>query len=134
MKKVIGIASGLISPFFLTSLAFADDVSVNPCANQNAQFNKLCLLSTEKFGGVVGTVINFIFVLATIIALFYLIYGGLKWILSEGDKSAVETARSHIVASIVGLIVIFLAYFIINVLLGFFVGQSIQTLTLPKLP
>lgn len=134
MKKAIAAAGGAISSLLITGAAFAEDVSVNPCSNANAQFNKLCLLSTSQFGTTVGTVINFIFVIATIVALFYLIYGGLKWILSEGDKGAVETARGHIVAAIVGLIVIFLAYFIINILLGFFVGQSLQSLTLPKLP
>lgn len=99
----------------------------------DAPFDKLCSLSTAKFGTVIGLVINFILVIATVVALFYLIYGGLKWIMSEGDKSSLETARSHIVAAIIGLIIIFMAYFIINVLLGFFVGKPIQELILPEL-
>ncbi len=96
-------------------------------------FDRLCNLSTASFGTTIGLVINFILVVATVVALFYLIYGGLKWIMSEGDKSAVETARTHITASIIRLIVIFLAFFIINVLLVFFIGKPIHELVLPEL-
>lgn len=61
------------------------------------------------------TVINIMFALATFLAVAYLMYGGIKWITSRGDKVGVEAARKHIVAAIIGLIIVAGAFFIINV-------------------
>jgi len=49
------------------------------------------------------------------VAVAFLIYGGIKWILSGGDKQAVESARNHIVAAIVGLVIVAGAFVIIGV-------------------
>lgn len=97
-------------------------------------FSGICSLSSKNFGFVIGTIITVILILAVFIAVFYLIYGGIKWILSRGDKEHVESARSHIVAAVVGLVIVFLSFFAINVVFGFFFpGQSIQDLKLPTL-
>lgn len=63
---------------------------------------------------VIAFVINLLFVVGLIAAVAFLIYGGIKWILSGGDKAKVEAARNHIVAAIVGLIVIAAAFVIIS--------------------
>jgi hypothetical protein len=98
------------------------------------QFSGLCLDST-KLGSTVGSLISFIFVIAGLIALFFLIWGGIKWLMSGGDEKAVEGARSHIIASIIGLVIIFMSYLIVNVVLNFFTGgkASLTNLTLPTL-
>jgi len=61
------------------------------------------------FGGIIGSVVQLIFVIAVVVALLYLIYGGFRWLISTGDKGKVSEAREHIVAAIIGLVVIFLA-------------------------
>lgn len=108
-----------------------DPVPVNPCPT--GAFKTLCDIATATFGSTIGTIIGFIFVIAVLIAVFYLIYGGIKWIMSRGDKAQVEEARNHIVAAIVGLIVVFLAFFLINLVLQLFLGTTIQNLELPSL-
>jgi hypothetical protein len=59
-----------------------------------------------------------------LLALFYLIWGGLSWITSEGDKQRLAQARTRIVFAIIGLIIVFLAYLIVNIVLGFFFGNT----------
>lgn len=49
------------------------------------------------------------------LAIGYLMYGGVKWITSRGDKVAVESARRHIVAAVIGLVVVISAFFILQV-------------------
>jgi hypothetical protein len=66
------------------------------------------------------------------LALFFLIWGGIRWITSGGDKGKVEEARKHIVAAIIGLVVAFLAYFIIQIILTIFGLGSISTLQIPR--
>ena len=95
----------------------------------NPGFNALCNLD---FQNLLPALISTIFLLAIIAALLYLIWGGFKWLTSGGDKAAVQAAREHIVAAIVGLVLIFLAYFILNVLLQFFFGINTGVFTLPQ--
>lgn len=141
MKRFIGISSSV--SFFLLSAraAFATHIggavhtstpiSLDPCANQaDGPFKNLCQLTNP--GQLIGNLIVFIFVISALIALIYLIWGGIKWITSGGDKSGVEGARNHIIAAIVGLIVVFLSFFILNLILGFF-GLSLTNLRLPTL-
>lgn len=54
-----------------------------------------------------------LFILLTLTALLFLIWGGISYITSQGDKNKVEAARKKIIYSIIGLIVGFSSYFII---------------------
>ena len=81
---------------------------------------------------IIRNVISFIFVVAVIICLFYLIWGGLRWITSQGEKAGVESARSQIINALIGLVLIFLSYIILNIVLHFF-GLDITTIAFPSL-
>jgi hypothetical protein len=89
-----------------------------PGSNGNMNFNPLCYL--ELSGGIVGNILNIIFIIVVLIALIFLIYGGIKWITSGGDKAGVESARNMIVAALVGLVIAFLAYFILQIVFRLF--------------
>jgi len=84
--------------------------------------------------------IQLAFVAGIVISIAFLIYGGIKWVLSGGDKTKVESARGHIVAAIVGLVIIAGAYTIISIIFQI-IGASnpittgkfcIPTLTAPR--
>lgn len=64
--------------------------------------------------------ITLIFIIATIAALFVIVFAGIRWIVSGGDKEKLQGARNMITYALVGLVVIFLSYFIINVIGDFF--------------
>lgn len=100
---------------FLPQTAFAQDL--DPCAGGSEGI--ACVTSNLEFGGVLGGLINFIFVIAVVLALVYLIWGGIIWLTSGGDKEGVAGARNRIIAAIIGLILIFLSYVILNLVLVF---------------
>ncbi len=103
-----------------------------PKSTGGADFSGLCSLSFS--GNTFGNIITVVFIVAILLALAYLIWGGVKWVLSGGDKAKVDAARSAIVAAIVGLVLVFLSYFIINIVVPIFVpGFSLQNLTLPTI-
>lgn len=129
MRFFTKLLSPLVFLFITPTLALAD-VAVSP--NPVGQFGPLANIGAGDFGSVVGRVITIAFVLAIIIALVFLVYGGVKWITSGGDKAAVESARNTIVAAVIGLVIVFLSYFILNVLLGFF-GITLANLSLPTI-
>lgn len=59
-------------------------------------------------------IITYMFVGATLLAFLFLIFGGVKWITSGGDKTGVESARKTITFAIIGLVVVLSSYLIIN--------------------
>ncbi|MGA2967756.1 MAG: hypothetical protein ABSD69_01105 [Candidatus Levyibacteriota bacterium] len=131
MKKLVALLSPAIYLSIASSaLAAAGDVPISTC-DTTGQFAILCKLTSGDFGTVIGTAIQLIFVVAVIVALLYLIYGGFRWLVSSGDKAQVAAAREHLVAAIIGLVIIFLSYFILNLLLGFFNVGSLSSLTIP---
>lgn len=130
MKSLLGLTTGFVSYLFLATPAFAQ--AVNLCPENSNNFNLLCQLKFDNIGVLIGKLITIILIVAIIVSLFFLIYGGIKWVLSGGDKTAVEGARNHIVAAIVGLVIALLAFFIVNFVGGLF-GISLTNLTIPKL-
>ncbi len=136
MKKLSSIISGLAASVAYTGTAFAQVVTqqkqkVELCP-KDSDFDVLCNLQYSKLGSYIGTIISIILGIAVIIALFFLIYGGIKWILSGGDKGGVEAARNTIVAAIVGLVITFLAFLIINIIGGLF-NINLLNFTFPSL-
>src|SRR5581483_560757 len=130
VKKVLAFITSALTFVFFATPAFAD-VPVQTC-DPNSFFNALCNKNAANLGSIVSSMISAAFVIAIIIALGFLVYGGIKWILSEGDKSKVEESRNHVMAAIIGLIVVFLSYFILNIVVGFFIsGKSLSNLTFP---
>lgn len=139
MRKLIGFITGFISPFVFVSPAFAADptptplpTSTIPICPPDSPFAPLCRIGFTDFGSIIGRIIILILIIAIVISLVFLIYGGIRWILSGGDKTAVESARNHIVAAIVGLVVALLAFFIIRVVLGL-LGINILDFELPRI-
>src|SRR5258708_3316838 len=132
MKKVLGIIIVAGSYFSIAASAFAGGTNVNPCPGAG-QFTKLCNLNANNIGSIVGAAVTFVLIIAVLIALFFLIWGGVRWITSGGDKAKVESARGTIIAAIIGLVIAFLAFFILSLALSFF-GLSLTNLTLPRIP
>ena len=61
--------------------------------------------------------LNFIYGIAGVIALVLLVLGGIQYMSSGGDKIAVEQARGRITSAIVGLVIVFGAWLVINKLI-----------------
>ncbi len=128
MKKLVSAAVGVVSYLSLAGGAFAQ--TVDPCPK--GEFNALCSkFNASDTGSIIGTVLTFLLIAAVIVALFFLIWGGIRWITSGGDKTKVDSARGHIVAAIVGLLIAFVAYFIVQIILNVFGLGPVSSLELP---
>lgn len=138
MRKLFASLFSTLSYIFVVPLAYSQTTSqsIDPCANAGI-FGNICRLGGLGGGGigaVISAFIQLFFVIAALIAVLFLIYGGVKYITSRGDKTEVEAARNHIIAAIVGLIMVFLAFFFVNFVLGFFIKDfSIRDIKLPSL-
>lgn len=77
---------------------------------------------------IIQTGVTLLFVFAILLTLFFLIYGGIRWIVSGGNKEKLQQARQTLTYAIIGLIVVLLSFFIINVIGGIF---AVNLLSVP---
>jgi len=134
MKKLFISAGPVLSSLAFAPQVFAqNEVDVSPCPPPGSPFRPLCEMSGQNLGQIIGFIITIAFIIAILIALGFLVWGGIKWITSGGDKAGVEGARNQIIAAIIGLIIVFLSFFILNLVLSLF-NLSIFNLTLPTFP
>ena len=85
-----------------------------------SQVEKITKATTEFGGNIAAVGINILFVAATVIAIIFIVLGGIRWITSEGDPKNISGARSQIIYAAIGLAVVFLAYLIVNIITGLF--------------
>jgi len=71
-------------------------------------------------------------IVAGLIFFFMLLFGGIRWILSGGDKTNTENARNQITAALIGLIVVFAAWAIARLIDQIF-GFNLFQLEMPTL-
>ena len=62
---------------------------------------------------VIRNTLVLVLIIGTIVTLIYLIWGGMQWITSQGDKDKVSSARSKLTFAVIGLIVILLSFAIV---------------------
>lgn len=80
----------------------------------------------RTFSTVLGFAMNWVLAIVAIIAFIYLIMSGVNYITAGGDSEKATKARSGILNAIIGIVVVVLAYFILNFatnLAGNLVGQ-----------
>lgn len=80
-------------------------------------------------GGIVSSILPYLFVISGLILLFYLIWGGFSLMLSKGDPKAVESAKARITNAVIGFVIIFIAYWLVQFVGKIFgVGQFVEIL------
>lgn len=77
-----------------------------------------CPTDAGNVSQIIGRAIGLVLIIAVLLAFVFLIYGGIRWILSGGDKDATAKARGTITAAVIGLALVFLSFVIIQVVGG----------------
>ena len=68
--------------------------------------------------GAIISVTSILALVAGIVSVIFLVWGGFKYITSNGDSSGVSSAKSTIIAALIGLIIAALARPIVNFVIG----------------
>ena len=66
----------------------------------------------EVFQAVIQAALSF----SGVVALFFIIWGGIRYITSQGDQKQIDNARKTLTFAIIGLVVIMLSFFILHVI------------------
>lgn len=85
----------------------------------------LCALNQAIGGG-----LGILFVAVVVLAIIFLIWGGIDWITSGGDKQKLQSAKHKATFAIVGLIIAFAAYLVVG-FLGYFFKVAVPGIPAP---
>ncbi len=80
---------------------------------------------TDLGNTLLGNALQLFLIAGVVLALTYLIWGGIQWVTSTGDKQKLTNARNKIMYAIIGLIVMSLSIAIINLVITFLGGREI---------
>lgn len=123
-KFALGTAGGIAVSLVAATGAFAQVLNTPPGFDT---------LKRVNFNSAIQGAIKLLLVAAFVIAFIFLIIGGIRWILSGGDKAAAESARGTLTAAIIGLIIVLAAWLIITIIETLF-GISIINSTNVVIP
>lgn len=84
--------------------------------------------SKAGFSSIANLFLSLLIIVAILLSLTYLIWGAFDWITSEGNKQKLDQSRQKIIFAIIGLIVVFIAFFVINIIYRFFLGPGVTTI------
>ena len=122
MKKFAPLAS-LVALVATVTPAFAQNLGVPKPDNFNI----------VDLGVFISKTMGAALIIAALLVFIYLVWGGIQWITSGGDKGKTEEARNRITAALVGLAIVAAAWAVIQ-LIAYFFGIDVfgGTKTLPK--
>jgi hypothetical protein len=101
---VVALASSAVSAFAQTTI----NVNLDSAGFKITDFGKL-----------LTGLLNMVMFIAALLVFAYLIWGGIQWITSGGDKGKTEDARNKITAAIIGLAVVAASYAIFVLVTSF---------------
>lgn len=85
------------------------------CSGQASDSKSVCgAAKTDNATHMARTVINIMLTILGIVAVIMIVIGGMRYVLSGGDASAVTSAKNTILYSVIGLVVAVLAFAIVN--------------------
>lgn len=113
-----------MTSFLSTVLAQINQINILP----GGQFSNLGNITISS---IIAAIIILVLVISALVFFFMLVWGGIRYITSGGDKQATESARGQITAALIGLAIVFAAWAIIN-LVNIFFGIDILQLNIPS--
>lgn len=121
MKKTVKVA--LASLLVVPALALGVSL-VAPAESVNAQIDAgLNAVNTgnnqpDDISTVFQTVVNVLLFVIGAVSVIMLIIGGIRYAVSGGDQGAVTSAKNTILYAVIGLVVAFFAFAIVNWIVG----------------
>jgi len=85
----------------------------------NPDFRYLPSGFARDFTALFTGILSMLMALVAVLVFFMLVWGGVEWILSGGDKGKTEQARNKIVSALIGLVIVAASYAILYLILRF---------------
>jgi len=115
---MLAIVMGLAAPALLAPAAGAINPIADACANNST--STICTHKNDSINTTIKIVVNALLFVVGILSVIMIIVGGFRYVTSAGNASAVTGAKNTIIYAVIGLVVAFLAFAIVNWVLKLF--------------
>ncbi|MBR2726083.1 hypothetical protein IKE87_02345 [Candidatus Saccharibacteria bacterium] len=116
------IAKSLIIAFALIGISLpTSPVFANVCDSSlpaDVREANGCNSSKDNLSPAIQGIINGVIGILSIIAVVFIVVGGVQYMTSGGDSGKVKTAKNTILYALIGLVICVLAFAIVNWLIG----------------
>ena len=133
MKNIAKVLLSFVICAFVALTGFSSIASASTMTSlrEGAEAARCTGCPSDLFGdtGVFKQVTNTILYIVGIIAVIMLIIGGIKYVVSGGDAKKVTDAKNTVLYAIIGLIVCFLAFAIVNFVISSLPSGNTATTT-----
>ena len=85
----------------------------------------------KDIGQLLSAGIQVALIIAAILAFAFLVWGGIQWIVSGGDKTNTQAARDRITMALVGLGIVAAAWALMKII-GYFFGIDVFNFNIPS--
>jgi len=75
----------------------------------------------DKLPDIIKKIVNLLLYVIGAVAVIMIVVGGIKYVVSNGDSSAVTSAKNTIFYAVIGIVVAILAYAIVNFVITSFI-------------
>lgn len=117
MEKTKKVTRILVYAVFL--LVLFTVISTSRAAAQNSTWYIINpFVGWDSLQDVIARLINIAMLAAGLVAVIYLIIGGFRYVTSGGNAEQIEAAKATILNAIIGLIVIFISFLLVNYILN----------------
>ena len=118
MKRVVRVILPMLMCGIFAVIAGASASALT--LQEGAQAAQCDGCPTDLFGdeGIFHQVTNVILYIAGIVVVIMLIIGGIKYMMSGGDSKKVTDAKNTVLYAIIGLVICFIAFAVVNFVIG----------------
>jgi hypothetical protein len=110
MKKILAIIFSFIVFTSVVAPVFAQEkLAGNPCLYKGVP-------TMDCVAPLFANAIYWLIVLSGTVAVFFIIFGGIKFLISSGEQARVEGAKKTITWAVIGLIVVLLSFAVVNII------------------
>jgi hypothetical protein len=64
--------------------------------------------------GVFSNALSLMIVAAVVLVIIFIVWSGIQWVTSNGDKGKIAAARARLTWAVIGLIIVLATFFILN--------------------
>ena len=118
-KLLTGIGAGATVGLLFAQSALADPADLGPGVGNINPVKILGQEGDEKtLWLIIGQIVNIILIVVGVLAVLFLIYGGILYLTAGGDAEKAAKGRTAITNAIIGIVIIMLALAIYNFVIG----------------
>ncbi len=110
LKRVVQFLAASVLLLSQASVVLAEGTTISIDPGTTASFTLPDFISAA---------VQAVIVIAGLLTFAFLVWGGVEWLTSGGDKEKYEAARGRITAAVIGLVIVVAAWAILNVLTSF---------------